>query len=71
MFQIIASGGIENHEAVKAAFANLVQELRKAGDIEARYLSMDGHAPDHVVHPKGGHTGENPQIISGNQDEVA
>lgn len=72
MFQIIANGSAENHPAVRRAFANLVRELRKSDPkVEVRYLSLDGHAADHVDHPRGGHTGENPQLISGNESEVS
>lgn len=52
MYQINVSGSLEDHKAVQRAFANLVRELRKADlTIDARYLSIDGHQPDHVEHP--------------------
>lgn len=80
MFQIIANGSAEDHPAVRRAFANLVRELRKTDPkVEVRYLSVDGHADDHVDHPSGtrnpdgsmSFTGENPQLISGNESEIS
>ena len=74
MFQIHVEGtGPGHHHAkVRAAFARLVTDLRKIDpNVQARYSSTDGTEPDHVDHPSGeGYTGENPQRISGNQDEV-
>ncbi len=74
MFQIVVDGNGpgHHHKAVKRAFAHVVRELRKIDpDLQARFISQDGTEPDHVDHPSGkGYTGENPQLISGNETSV-